>query len=69
MKGPRSRHRFNVKRIWECPACKKRAFEPPQVTARTCDCQGKDRPTWMCLIDPTRPRVEPSEAPATDQPT
>ena len=52
MKGPRSRHKFNVLRIWECPQCKKRAFAPPQVVNRTCECQGNDRPTWMCLIEP-----------------
>ncbi len=31
MKGPRSRHKFNVLRIWECPACKKREFAPARV--------------------------------------
>ena len=60
MKGPRSRHKFNVQRVWECPQCKKRIFAPPQVVTRACECQGKDRPTWMCLIEPERakPKVE-----------
>jgi hypothetical protein len=51
MKGPRSRHKFNVQRVWECPQCKKRVFAPPQVVTRACECRGKDRPTWMCLIE------------------
>ena len=51
MKGPRSRHKFNVHRVWECPACKKRAFALPQVTTRACECRGKDGSTWMCLLD------------------
>jgi len=57
MKGPRSRHKFNVLRVWECPICRKRIFAPPQVTARVCMCQGKDGAPWMCLLDakPIRP--------------
>jgi hypothetical protein len=57
MKGPRSRHKFNVQRVWECPQCKKRIFAPPQVVTHACECQGKDRPTWMCLIEPAPKRV------------
>jgi len=67
MKGPRSRHRFNVLRVWECPACQKRVFAPPQVVTRYCECQGKDRPTCMRLIDIT-PRGAKSPVPAVVQP-
>jgi len=64
MKGPRSRHRHNVKRIWECPVCRKRAFAPPQVATRVCECQGKDRPTWMQLIEPPPKKpIAPAENP------
>ena len=69
MKGPRARHKFNVLRIWECPQCKKRAFVPPQVVNRTCECQGKDRPTWMCLIEaPPKPKrvIERAPPPPSD---
>ncbi|MBM3995392.1 MAG: hypothetical protein FJ303_14750 [Planctomycetes bacterium] len=62
MKGPRSRHRFNVWRVWECPKCKKRVFAPPQVVTHACTCQGADNPTWMCLIDPERPKRPPPTA-------
>src|ERR1700682_5569682 len=63
MKGPRSRHKFNVLRIWECPLCQKRAFEPARVAHRACSCQGKDRPTWMRLIELPPPyRQKPAEA-------
>jgi hypothetical protein len=61
MKGPRSRHRFNVLRVWECAACKKRAFAPPRVTTLACVCQGADRPLWMCLIEASRVRSKPAE--------
>ena len=61
MKGPRSRHRFNVLRVWECPQCKKRVFAPPQVVTHACECQGTDRPTWMCLMEPPPKRPIASE--------
>jgi len=64
MKGPRSRHRFNVLRVWECPNCRKRVFAPPQVTTVACACSGTDGTTWMCLIEPSRVRaVKPSGDP------
>jgi hypothetical protein len=68
MKGPRSRHRFNVLRLWECPQCKKRAFAPPQVVSRACVCQGPDRPTWMCLLEapPRRPASPPPAESASE---
>jgi hypothetical protein len=61
MRGPRSRHRFNVWRIWECPICTKRAFAPPQVVTRQCLCQGADRPNWMRLIEPERAAPQPAQ--------
>jgi hypothetical protein len=67
MKGPRSRHKFNVLRVWECPACKKRIFAPPQVASRACACQGKNRTTWMCLIE-AKPTRRASLPPISDEP-
>jgi hypothetical protein len=61
MKGPRSRHRFNVLRVWECPQCKKRIFAPPQVVTLACECQGSNRPLWMCLIEEKPSRVAPPD--------
>ncbi|MSQ94814.1 MAG: hypothetical protein EXR98_09700 [Gemmataceae bacterium] len=69
MKGPRSRHRFNVLRIWECPHCQKRAFEPARVAHRACVCLGKDRPTWMRLIELSPPYRRKKEEPAPESPT
>jgi hypothetical protein len=66
MKGPRSRHRHNVKRIWECPACHRRSFAAPQVVTRDCECRGKDQPTQMQLIEPPRPRRHKPEATAKE---
>ncbi len=62
MKGPRSRHRFCVLRVWECPLCHKRALGAVQAVTRACECLGKDRPTWMCLIEESRIRARKAEA-------
>jgi hypothetical protein len=62
MKGPRSRHRFCVLRVWECPLCMKRALAPVQAVTRACECQGKDRPTWMRLMEESRVRRAKPEA-------
>ncbi len=62
MKGPRSRHRFNVLRVWECPRCMKRIFAPPQVVTRACLCQVNGQPTWMCLIEAMRGAKPPGAA-------
>ena len=51
MKGPRSRHKFYIVRVWECPVCKKRASVPVQVVNRLCRCQGPASSTWMSLIE------------------
>jgi hypothetical protein len=68
MKGPRSRHRHCVLRVWECPACQKRALAPVQQTTHLCECRGKEQPTWMILIEEPRRRpkkVEPvAESPS-----
>jgi hypothetical protein len=68
MKGPRSRHRFCVLRVWECPLCSKRALAPVQAVTRVCECLGKDRPIWMRLIEESRIRPakpESAEPPPT----
>ncbi len=67
MKGPRARHRFCVLRIWECPRCHKRALAPVQSTTRACECLGKDRPTWMLLIEEQTGRFKkPAPVPNPD---
>ena len=59
MKGPRSRHRFCVWRVWECPLCQKRAATPVQAVSRACACRGPAEPTWMVLIEePRRPHPQ-----------
>jgi hypothetical protein len=51
MKGPRSRHKFYIARVWECPACKKRAYTAVDVVNRACNCKRADAPAWMSLLD------------------
>ena len=63
MKGPRSRHRFCVLRVWECPLCRKRVSVAVHIVNRACECQGKDRLTWMRLIEESRVRPQPAVIP------
>ncbi|MCI0640027.1 MAG: hypothetical protein L0Y72_07740 [Gemmataceae bacterium] len=50
MKGPRSRWKHDVRRVWECPACGKRVYSGGQVTHRVCSC-ALDHTTSMRLVE------------------
>jgi hypothetical protein len=39
MKGPHQRLKFDLRRLWECPACKRRERTAGTVTFRHCECQ------------------------------
>lgn len=66
MKGPFERLKYDLRRVWECPSCKRRERTDGTVTFRFCNCTAKGetgRPTNMKLVDdaprhrfPTRPR-------------
>jgi len=54
MKGPGHRHKFDVRRIWECPACHKQVRTSGQVVHLACACQassGGPAQTWMSLLE------------------
>ena len=41
MKGPYERLKYDLRRVWECPACKRRERTAPTITFRHCGCQMK----------------------------
>ena len=52
IKGPGARTRHVIRRVWECPVCKRIEWTGGQATALACTCQAGDppQPVWMKLI-------------------
>lgn len=64
MKGPAARWKFDVRRVWECPACQRRERTGGQVVNLLCDCQLRGESphrTWMRLIEEERRPAPPAE--------
>ena len=62
MKGPFERFKYDLRRLWECPACHKRERTPGSVTSRLCLCQMKQadgQPVVMKLLEDGPQRVAP----------
>ena len=79
MKGPSERLKYDLRRLWECPVCKRRERAAGSVTYRFCQCQMKQadgKPVVMKLIEDgvqrLTPRIaiphEPAIAPAPVEP-
>jgi hypothetical protein len=49
MKGPSGRLRYQVRRVWECPRCRRREWTAGQVVHQWCACS--DSPVGMKLIE------------------
>src|SRR5262245_64078609 len=65
MKGPYQRLKYDLRRLWECPVCKRRERTPGTVTFRHCTCQMKQidgKPVVMKLIDDSIQRIAPPVA-------
>src|SRR6476620_5763694 len=63
MKGPYERLKYDLRRVWECPVCKRRERTAFTVTFRHCNCQMKQvegRPVVMKLVEDGVQRVTPS---------
>jgi hypothetical protein len=61
MKGPYLRLRHDLRRVWECPACKRREITAGTVTFRHCACKAKQseaKPVVMKLVEDT-PTFQP----------
>ena len=41
MKGPFERLKYDLRRLWECPLCKRRERSDGTVTSHFCTCSGK----------------------------
>jgi hypothetical protein len=62
MKGPHERLKYDLRRLWECPVCKRRERTPGSVTFRHCSCQLKQidgKPVVMKLIEDAVQRIAP----------
>ena len=62
MKGPYERLKYDLRRLWECPVCKRRERTPGTVTSRFCPCPTKQeggQPISMKLIADGPQRLVP----------
>jgi hypothetical protein len=65
MKGPYERLKYDLRRLWECPVCKRRERTAGSVTSRLCLCQMKHadgKPVVMKLVEDGPQRVAPPVA-------
>jgi len=63
MRGPYERLKYDLRRVWECPVCKRRERTAGTVTFRYCNCQMKQvdgRPVVMKLVEDGVQRVVPA---------
>jgi len=62
MRGPYERLKYDLRRVWECPACKRRERTAGTVTFRHCNCRMKQvdgQPVVMKLVEDGVQRVTP----------
>src|SRR5438105_1494104 len=62
MKGPYERLKYDLRRVWECPVCKRRERTPGAVTYCHCGCrmqQVDGQPVVMKLIEDGVQRLAP----------
>jgi hypothetical protein len=63
MKGPFERLKYDLRRLWECPLCKRRERSDGTVTSRFCACPGKGategQRTAMKLVEEAGHRTVP----------
>ena len=70
MKGPYERLKYDLRRLWECPLCKRRERTDGSVTFRHCACGAKQegvQPIVMLLIADGPQRLVPVIAQARGQ--
>jgi hypothetical protein len=63
MRGPYERLKYDLRRLWECPVCKRRERTPGSVTFKHCLCQMQQldgQPVVMKLIEDGVQRVAPA---------
>jgi hypothetical protein len=65
MKGPYERLKYDLRRLWECPACKRRERTAGSITFRHCSCRLKQldgKPVVMQLVEDDIQRLVPAVA-------
>jgi len=69
MKGPGHR-KYQIKRVWECPACGRLERTSGQIVNCMCACRGESPPgfTWMRLKEELRSQAKaaPESGPEPD---
>jgi len=63
MKGPYERLKYDLRRLWECPACKRRERTAGSITFRHCTCRLKQldgKPVVMQLVADDIQRLVPA---------
>jgi hypothetical protein len=71
MKGPYERLKYDLRRLWECPVCKRRERTAGTVTFRHCACQIQKldgKPVVMTLVADGVQRLVPEIKPACELP-
>jgi hypothetical protein len=71
MKGPQERLKYDLRRLWECPVCKRRERTAGTVTFRHCACQIQKldgKPVVMKLVADGVQRLVPMIKPACEIP-
>ena len=66
MKGPHERLKYDLRRLWECPQCRKRERTDGGVTFRFCSCQVRSdggQPIPMKLLEEAGHRTVPPIVP------
>jgi len=61
MKGPYQRLKYELRRLWECPACHNRCRRGGDVTSVLCGCQDSIpmlQRVWMKLVDDRIQRID-----------
>jgi hypothetical protein len=54
MKGPYERLKYDLRRVWECPACAHKERTSGAIATRLCGCQEKTalpQQRWMRLVE------------------
>lgn len=57
IKGPGHRNKFDVRRLWECPACQRRVRTGGHVVNLRCTCRpaaDAEPAAWMKLVEGPR---------------
>jgi hypothetical protein len=62
IKGPGHRIKFDVRRVWECPICRRRVRTGGHVVNLRCDCRAAREAVpavWMKLVEESRQPAAP----------